>query len=549
MLIAYSALGKIHQRHGRLEDALAAYREVLRRDPNNASAHVDIGNVYQSQGEGAKAFESYQEAIRIDPEYAFAFSNVGATLNEEGLRDQAIAYCRRAIEIDPKFAIAHGNLAVALQAVGRYDESLAHHRLAIECDPNDAGLHGNLLYLLNYDSANDPVSTFAEHRAWGRRHADPLTARSRGHDNDRSENRRLRLGYVSGHFKAHAVNFFVEPVLASHDHDRFEVFCYSNVPVEDEVTARLRGHADGWRRIRGFTDEQAAEQVRADQIDILVDLSGHIGGNRLQFFAHKPAPVQVTYIGYQNTTGMRAIDYRLTDAYADPPGETDALYTEKLIRLPRSFFCYLPSADAPPVVPPPAAANGYVTFGSFNNITKVRPEVLQTWSVILRGVSGSRLMILGDMADSLKHYLTETFAGLGIGAERLELAHRRPREGYLELIQRADVALDPFPFNGHTTTCDALWQGVPVVARRGSQYVSRFGCSGLATLGLEEFVATSAEQYAEIATRLALDPDRLAMLRATLRQRMADSALLDFAGFTRNLESAYRTMWHDWCAV
>ena len=548
MILAHSAMGKIYQRRGRLDEATAAYLEVLRRDPDNASAYVDMGNVHQARGEGAKAFECYQEAIRRDPDYAFAYSNIGATLSEEGLRDQAIAYCRRAIEIDPNFAIAHGNLAVALQAIGRYDESMTHHRLAIECDPSDAGLHGNLLYLLNYEASNDVADVFAEHCRWGARHADPLTARSRLHTNDRTPGRKLRVGYVSGHFMAHAVNFFVEPILASHDHDRFEVYCYSNVSVDDEVTDRLRGYADGWRRIRELSDEQAAEQVREDQIDILVDLSGHIGGNRLLVFAHKPAPVQVTYIGYQCTTGMRAMDYRLTDAFADPPGETDAYYTEKLVRLPRSFFCYLPSSDAPAVVPPPAVANGYVTFGSFNNMTKVRPEVLQTWAEVMQRAAGSRLIILADMAESLKSYLIETFAALGISTERLELAHRRPRSGYLELIQRADVALDPFPFNGHTTTCDALWQGLPVVARCGSQYVSRFGCSGLITLGLNDLVASSAEQYADIATGLAHDVDRLVHLRSTLRERMASSPLLDFVGFTRNLEDAYQAMWLQWCS-
>jgi predicted O-linked N-acetylglucosamine transferase (SPINDLY family) len=241
------------------------------------------------------------------------------------------------------------------------------------------------------------------------------------------------------------------------------------------------------------------------------------------------------------------MDYRLTDAFSDPAGETDAYYTEKLVRLPRSFFCYLPSSDAPAVLPPPAVANGYVTFGSFNNMTKVRPEVLETWAAVMRRVGGSRLIILADMAESLKSYLIESFAVHGIGADRLELAHRRPRSGYLDLIQQADVSLDPFPFNGHTTTCDALWQGLPVVARCGSQYVSRFGCSGLATLGLTELVASSAEHYADIATGLAQDVERLVHLRSTLRERMASSPLLDFAGFTRNLEAAYQAMWSEWC--
>jgi predicted O-linked N-acetylglucosamine transferase (SPINDLY family) len=402
--------------------------------------------------------------------------------------------------------------------------------------------------LLNYDPAYDSPTIFAEHRAWGARHADPLTAQAPLRANDRTPDRRLRVGYVSSHFLAHAVNFFVEPILASHDHRHFEVFCYSNVAQQDATTQRLRSYADTWRSIVGLSDRETSDLARDDRIDILVDLAGHIGGTRLLVFAHKPAPVQVTYIGYQNTTGMLAMDYRLTDDYSDPPGATDEFYTEKLVRLPRIFFCYMPSNDAPAVSQPPVLENGVVTFGSFNNITKVTPQVLEAWARILVRVPNSRLILLADMAESLKSYLISTFENYGVSRERLELADRRPREGYLELIQRADIALDPFPFNGHTTTCDALWQGVPVVTLSGGSYVSRFGGSGLATLGLNDLIAADVQHYIEIASGLASDSSRLQHLRATLRERMAASPLMDFTGFTRNLEAEYRKMWIDWCA-
>jgi predicted O-linked N-acetylglucosamine transferase (SPINDLY family) len=401
---------------------------------------------------------------------------------------------------------------------------------------------------LNYDPAYGAQQVFAEHRAWGERFADPLTAASAPHANDRTPHRRLRVGYMSANFRDQAVNFFSEPILASHDHRNYEIFCYSDVAREDETTRRLRGYADHWRPIVGHSHQQVSEQVRDDRIDILVDLSGHIGDNRLFVFARKPAPLQVTYIGYQNTTGMAAMDYRLTDAYCDPPGQTEAIHTERLIRLPRSFFCYLSSRDAPAVGPPPAASNGHVTFGSFNHFSKVGPRVLDAWATILAAVPGSRLVILADTTASLVERVAGIFAARGVVGERIEWAARRLRRDYLDVISRVDVALDPFPFNGHTTTCDALWQGVPVVTLSGRTYVSRYGASALATLELHDLISHSVERYVEIATALASDAWRLAELRATLRGRMAASPLLDFASFTRHLEAAYRQMWIAWCA-
>jgi predicted O-linked N-acetylglucosamine transferase (SPINDLY family) len=357
------------------------------------------------------------------------------------------------------------------------------------------------------------------------------------------------VGYVSPYFTDHAVNFFVEPILRSHDRAQFEVFAYSDVAAPSATTHRLQSVVDHWRDTTHISDEQFSEQVRRDQIDILVDLTGHIGGSRLLAFARKPAPVQVTYIGYQNTTGMRAMDYRLTDDYADPLGHTEALHTEALVRLPRSFFCYLPSPDAPSVGPLPALRNGYVTFGSFNNFQKIHAEVLKAWADILRQVAGARLVMIVGHAPQAAERVHEFFASRGIERERVELVPRLSREEYLRRIASVDVALDPFPFNGHTTTCDCQWQGVPVVTLSGSTYLSRFGGSGLATLGLDDWIATSPEQYVAIAVAKAADLAGLATLRDSLRDRMAASALLDHAGFTRRLETAYRTLWAAWCGA
>jgi predicted O-linked N-acetylglucosamine transferase (SPINDLY family) len=469
-------------------------------------------------------------------------------LEELGQLDRAVAAARRTIELNPGFAYGYCNLGTSMKHLGRLDEAIAAYRRALEIDPQNALARSDLVYAINFHPEHGPAEIFQEHLEWGRRQADPLTASSGPHGNDRTPQRRLRVGYVSAHFWAHAVNFFTEPVLAAHDHGAFEVFCYSNGSPLDETNARLKTCADHWRQIDELSDEQAAERVRGDAIDVLVDLSGHIAGNRLLVFARKPAPVQVTYIGYQNTTGMQAMDYRLTDAWADPPGTTEAFYTEKLVRLPRAFFCYRPSPDAPPVAPLPALANGYVTFGSFNNFAKVTPAVLTAWARILNAVAGSRLVILASDAPSLVESVHRSFAEQSVEADRVRVVPRRPRSEYLQLIGEVDVALDPFPMNGHTTTCDALWQGVPVVTLAGRMYAERFGSSAHVNLGLEELVAGSPEEYVEIAARLAGDRERLAGLRCELRGRMAASPLLDFAGFTRHLEAAYRQMWTRWCA-
>ena len=549
-IVARHGLGTVLQKLGRTDEARACFELALAADPTHADSHLSLSYLYQLEGRYPKAIVHCEQALRLRPDSPEAYNNLCVAYAGQGQQDEAIAAARQAIAIKPQMAQAHGNLALSLQALGLLDEALAEHREAIEIDPQASGFHSNLLYTLNYHPAYDAQTLFAEHLNWAERHADPLTAASAQHINDRSPGRRLRVGYVSPHFCAHAVNFFTEPVLAAHDHQQFEIFCYSDVDQPDDTTAALRGHADAWREIYGRTNEDVAEMVRADKIDVLVDLTGHIsGGERMLLFARKPAPIQVTYIGYQNSTGMRAMDYRLTDAYSDPPGQTDALHTERLERLPTTFFCYQPSTYAPPESSPPAEANGYVTFGSVNAFTKITPQVLETWSEILRGVPNSRLVIRADMTPSLQARLRETFARQGIEAERLELVNRLPRPEYLKLIARLDVALDPFPFNGHTTTCDCLWQGVPVITLSGETYVSRFGGSALATLGLTELIAGTREEYVAAAVALGQDGRRLAGYRAGLREKMAASPLLDFAGFTRNLEAAYREMWQRWCGT
>jgi predicted O-linked N-acetylglucosamine transferase (SPINDLY family) len=362
---AWNNLGNALRDGGLQLEATQAYDHAIALAPQYGAAHFNRGLALTRLGDTSAAADAFRKATRLDPADAEAWTNLSATLNDLGQPDDAETAACQAIALRPGSAEAHGNLGVALQAQGAQEEAIAHYRQAVEFDPCNAGQHGNLLYALNYHADYDPAMIFAEHRAWARRHADPLTAVAAAHAPRPLGGRRLRIGYVSAHFRAHAVNAFAEPLLAAHDHQRFEVICYANQPAAlcDDTTARLQAQADQWRDIYSLNDEQAAALIRADQVDILVDLTGHIAGNRLLVFARKPAPIQVTYLGYQNTTGMRAMDYRLTDGWADPAGQTDCWYTEQLVRLPDAFFCYKPWDGAPEVASSPLALNGYVTFG------------------------------------------------------------------------------------------------------------------------------------------------------------------------------------------
>jgi len=538
-------LGSVLQAQGKYDEACDCYRAALALKDDEAEAHNNFGILLKELNRPAEAERHYRRAIEIQPSYAAAYNNLAVVLGDQERHDEAVAAGRRAIELAPELGEAYGNLAGLLHGLGRLDESLALYRKAITLRPADANLHSNLLYVMNYHPGLDAATIWQEHRSWGAKHADPLTAQSPPLPlASGATNRRLCIGYVSAYFKHHAVNFFVEPILAAHDRTQFEIFCYSDVVAPDATTERLRGYVDAWRRIVELNDQQLAELVRQDGIDVLVDLTGHIfGGHRLLAFARRAAPVQVTYIGYQNTTGMQAMDYRLTDDWSDPPGTTEPFYTETLWRLPRSFFCYQPSAAAPPIGPVAHSLAKRVTFASVNNFAKVTPQVLAAWGTILRQVRDSRLLLLAPQAESLRHYVRQQIERAGARPDAVEFVGRRSHEQYLQLLAQVDIALDPFPFNGHTTTCDCLWMGVPVVMQAGHMYASRFGGSALMNLGCQELIAANTEQYIEIASGLAADSARLERLHHELRPRMSESVLVDGPGFTRNLEAAYQEMW------
>lgn len=547
---AHNGLGMALAVRGRNDQAIAHFERALVLKPDYPLVHNNLGSALAMQGQMDQAIVHFERALALKPGDAQIHNNLGNAFRLQGRMGRAVSHHERALAIIPDYALAHHNLGSALMLQGRIDLAVAHHERAVSLSPHHADSHHSLLLTLNYSSNKESMAIYAAHLDFARRWEAPLARHIQPHRNDRSPERRLKIGYVSADFRQHSVSYFLEPVLSHHDHDRFEIFCYSNHDHEDEVTQRMRSHADHWHRIIGLSGEQLADQIRADKIDILVDLIGHFGANRLLVFARKPAPIQITWLGYPNTTGLSAMDYRLTDGFADPPGMTEHLHSERLVRLPECFSCYRPPADAPEISALPARERGYVTFGSFNNQAKITPEVMAVWAKILRSVPGSRLTLknpaMGE--DATQHMVQRVFREQGIAPERLELLGHDPSLGlHLERYWSIDIGLDPFPYNGATTTCEALWMGVPVVVLAGKTHAGRVGVSQLSNLGLTALIGRTTEEYITIALQLAADLDRLSALRAELRSCMAASPLTDALRFTRNLEFAYREMWKQWC--
>ncbi len=544
---AHNNLGMALNVQGKLDEAVASYRRALSFRPDFAEAHYNLGNALPKQGKLDEAVASYRQALSFRPDFAEAHYNLGNALLQQGKLDEAVASYRRALSSKPNHAEAHNNLGFALLQQGKLDEAVASYRQALSFKPDYAEAHSNLLFAIYFYPMESPAKLMAECERFAAQFETPLRARWQRHRNIRKPERRLKVGYVSPDFRRHAVAYFIEPVLANHDRDRFEVFCYYNHAQHDEFTDRLAGYADRWLDCKNMTDQQLAGRIRVDGIDILVDLAGHTAGNRMLTFARKPAPAQITYLGSPGaSSGLTAMDYRLTDAHADPTG-SEAYYTEKLLRLPDSLWCYRPDKDMPESVAVPAQQNGYITFGSFNAFNKIGSPCIELWAQLLLAVPHSRLLMVTVPEGESRQRLTKQFAALGVPAERLELHGKLPRSEFLRMFQRADIALDPFPVSGGTTTCETLWMGVPVISLLGTRCMSRMGFSVLSAAGLQDFAAATPEEYVRIAVNLAANLPWLAELRAGLRARVAGSPLADEAKFTRNLEKIYRELWTEWC--
>ena len=519
----------------------------VRLDPTCAEAHYDLGISLTSVGRLDEAHDAYRDAVALNPNFADAHNNLGAIATALGRLDDAAAAFRAALRIRPAMAATHSNLAGVYEWQARHDDALAAHRRAIELAPESAGAHGNCLFTLLFHPGYDARMLREAHDDWNRRHVEPLRSHIAGHRNDPSPERRLRVGYVCGLFRDHVLGRYLMPLLREHDRSAVDVICYSSNRHNDAMTGRFREVAAGWREIGVMPDDAAAHLIRHDGIDVLVDANLHMEGNRLLVFARKPAPVQVTFAGYPGSTGLETMDYRLTDAYLDPPGMFDAAYIERSWRLPDTFWCYDPLGTDVAVGALPAKARGYVTFGCLNNFSKINDAVLCLWARVLDAVPRSRLLILAHDGDHRRHAL-DVLNARGVERSRVEFASYRPRELYLALFNQIDVSLDTVPYNGHTTSLDSLWMGVPVVTLVGKTVVGRAGASQLTNLRLAELIARTADEYVAIASALARDVERLAALRQTLRGRMQSSPLMDAPRFARGVEAAYRDMWRRWCA-
>jgi len=544
---ALHLLGHALTLQGKSAQAVSVLSRAAALMPEDADVSVNLAQALQREGHLAAAQQALQRALASRPEFVAAWLSLAGIMIEADRLDEAEDCFRRVLELEPGFAEAHYNYGNLLHREGRIGEAINHYRVAIALKPDFVRAHSNLVYALNFSEEISIGEIFNEHREWARRHAEPLAATARPHPNLRTIGRALRVGYVSANFRDHAVTSFFESTLANHDPERVLAYCYSDVERPDSQTERLRRAASVWRDIVGEDDEVVAELVRRDQIDILVDLTGHTDNHRLLVFARRPAPVQVTWNGYANTTGMLAMDYRITDARADPPGMTEHLHTEKLVRLPGIYMAFTPPAASPNVSPPPVLQAGHIAFGSFNAFSKVTTQVIRVWSNILLALPRSRLLMFTVPAGRTRDRTIREFAAHGIGGTRLEFVTRLPVMKFLEAHSRVDVALDPFPFSGTTTTCQTLWMGVPVVTLAGKSHVSRVGVTMLTAVGLEQCVADDENDYVRKAVALAADPARLQELRHSLRDHMSISPLMDGAKLTHFLEDAYSKMWEDYC--
>jgi protein O-GlcNAc transferase len=536
-------LGEAYRRQGELEAAEAACRRALEADPDLPEAHHNLGLTLMNADALEEARPHLERALALRPDSPQFHVSLAWMLLGVHRVAESTEHCRRAIELAPNLAAAHHHLGNALTEEGDRSGAIASYRRAVELDPTNHDAHSNLILVALTDPGYDAARLGAAARAWAKLHAEPLRAHQRPHSNDSAPDRRLRVGYVSPDFRGHHPSrHFLMPLLRNHDRSLFDIFLYASVARPDAVTEEYRAWAgDNFRDIRRLDDVTAAELVRRDGIDILVDLALHGAGHRLRLFACKPAPIQMTWLGYSGTTGLDSIDYRLTDPFLDPPGTDLGVYTESSLHLPESFWCYDALETDLPVGPLPALAAGFITFGCLGSPRKVHPGVVSLWARVLGAVPGSRLLLVAE--EHAGASIHRAFASAGIEADRVELTGRVRRRDYLEHYNRIDIALDTFPFAGGTTSLDGIWMGVPVVTLNGGTALHRAGVSIAMNLGLPELVAGSPDEYVSAATKLAGDLERLSLLRAQLRSRLEASPLGDAPRFARHLEATYRTVW------
>jgi protein O-GlcNAc transferase len=548
--LAHNNLGATLRTLGQLAEAVDSYRRALDIRPNFIEAHHNLGNLLSELGDADSAVSSYRQALEINPDFAESLTAMGAVFQTQGKFDEAVELHQRALTIKPDYAQAHSNLGNALQDLGQLASSLESTRRALELQPDFTEAHNSLLFVHNY-LADQPVPHLL---AEARRFGDVIARRARptlAWDNPPDPHRRLRVGFVSGDFCIHPVGYFLDGVFAAlaSRAASLELFCYPTRTCDDELSQRLKACCHAWHPVVGLSDEHVAELIRDDGIDILIDLSGHTAYNRLPAFAWKPAPVQASWLGYFATTGVQAMDYLLADPWTLPASEENS-FTEKIWRLPQTRLCFTPPRADVVVSPLPALTNGYVTFGCFNNLTKMNDAVVALWAQILNAVPASPLFLKARQLQqaSAQREVIARFAAHGIEAGRLILEDYVPRENYLAAYQQVDIALDPFPYPGGTTTVEALWMGVPVLTLAGERFLSRQGVGLMMNAGLPEWVAANSADYLTRAVAHAGDLQKLATLRAGLRPQVLASPVFDAPRFAGHFEAALRGMWQAWCA-
>ncbi|QKE39767.2 tetratricopeptide repeat protein [Ferrovum myxofaciens] len=541
---AHNNLGNVLGDQGRFAEAEANYRRALEIKPDYAEAHSNLGNVLNGRGRFDDAVASYSRSLEIRPDYAEAHNNLGITLKDLGRSDEAEASHRRALELKPDFAEAHNNLGIVLSDQGRFAEAEASHRRALEIRPDYAEAQSNLLFCLNYHPDLSVEEIYRAYQEYDASFGIPLRSTWRTHTNDKTPDRRLRVGYVSPDFRYHSCRFFLEPLLAHHDKTQVEVYAYAELSKKDDMTARYQSYVERWIPTKGMGDEALAERIRSDGIDILVDLAGHTAHNRLLTFARKPAPVSVSWLGYGNTTGLRSIDYYLTDATSVPVG-SEGSFAEQPWYIANPPYSYRPTAGMGEVSGLPALRCGHITFGTLTRSVRINPHTIRVWSEILRRVEGSRLVIdsLNFNYPGMQARLVEGFAEHGVTRERLELGYHSPP---WDILRGIDISLDCFPHNSGTTLLESLYMGVPYVTLASRPGVGRLGSSILKGVGHPEWIAQSEAEYVDKAVALATDLPGLAALRVGLRSEMEASPLMDEAEFARKVEAAYRMMFANW---
>jgi predicted O-linked N-acetylglucosamine transferase (SPINDLY family) len=524
-------------------------------DPTNAVTCNNVGNALQEVGDFVTAVQMHRRAIDLQPTLAEAHNSLGLALSMQGLTNEALQAYRQAIALDAKFTDAQVRMLDVMRDQGKVamvESAFAAYRQLLAEAPGNSDLQQNMMFTMNYHPGLSPQDIFEEHVRWGELFA-PL-ASAEPFTNTPDAGRRLRIGYISGDFRNHACAYFLKPILAHHDKQAVEVFCYANVGTPDEDTQLFQQWPDHWLDITKLKDAEVAQRIRRDQIDILIDTAGHTAGNRLPVLAHRPAPVLVTYLGYPNTTGLAVVDYRLTDPVADPSEPADAAtpHLETLWRLPDTVACYQPREDFPDVTPLPARhgdSAGVVTLGTLSNPAKINHEVIAVWCEILQREPKARLVVAREsIKGSFRDEFLNNFITRGAPREQVVLDnHITPGVRPITRYQNLDLTLDTFPYSGHTTICESLWMGVPMITLRGNALAGRMGASVLSAVGLPELIAETREQYVQKTLALVRDLDRLESLRRSLRAQMASSPLCDAERFTRHLETALRAMWRKWC--